>query len=70
MIGTGAKGQLPILADVTEEAARRGVVIEAMPTREACELLSYVDPDDVYAILDVTCGRGSACAAEPGRACG
>lgn len=55
VIGTGAKGQLPVLADVAEEAARRGVVIEAMPTREACEMLSDVDPDDVYAILHVTC---------------
>jgi hypothetical protein len=55
IIGTGAKGQLPIATDVGEEAQRRGIVIEALPTREACLLLADVDVDDVYAILHVTC---------------
>jgi hypothetical protein len=55
IIGTGAKGQLPISADVREEAARRGIAIEALPTRDACRLLADVDRADVYAILHLTC---------------
>ena len=55
IIGTGARGQLPIAPDVREEAERRGIVIEALPTSEACGLLAEIDPVDVYAILHVTC---------------
>jgi hypothetical protein len=55
IIGTGARGQLPIAAEVSEEAKRRGIAIEALPTSEACLLLAAIDPDDVYAILHVTC---------------
>jgi hypothetical protein len=55
IIGTGAKGQLPIAPELREEAERRGIRIEALPTREACRLLADIDPDDVYAILHVTC---------------
>jgi hypothetical protein len=55
VIGTGAKGQLPISSELREEALRRGIVIEALPTLEACRLLADVDPSDVYAILHVTC---------------
>ena len=55
IIGTGARGQLPIEAEVGEEAKRRGIAIEALPTKEACRLLADIDPDDVYAILHVTC---------------
>lgn len=55
IIGTGARGQLPIAADVLEEAERRGIVIEALPTSEACRVLADLDPADVYAILHVTC---------------
>jgi hypothetical protein len=40
---------------VYEEAARRGVAIEALPTAEACRLLREVARDEVYAILHVTC---------------
>jgi hypothetical protein len=40
---------------VGEEAQRRGIAIEALPTSEACLLLADIDPDDVYAILHVTC---------------
>ncbi len=38
-----------------EEAERRGVRVEAVPTREACRLLADLDPKDAYAILHVTC---------------
>jgi len=55
IIGTGAHGDLPIWPDVREEAARRGIEIEALPTRDACLLLADLDPADVYAILHVTC---------------
>lgn len=55
IIGTGARGQLPIAPDVGEEATRQGVVIEALPTSEACLLLADIEPTDVYAILHVTC---------------
>ena len=55
IIGTGARGQLPIAAAVGEEAQRRGIAIEALPTREACLLLADIDAEDVYAILHVTC---------------
>jgi hypothetical protein len=55
IVGTGANGRLPISPDVYAEAKRRGVEIEAMPTREACKLLAELDSKDVYAILHVTC---------------
>jgi hypothetical protein len=55
IIGTGARGQLPIGASIGEEAQRRGIAVEALPTREACLLLADIDPSDVYAILHVTC---------------
>jgi hypothetical protein len=55
IIGTGARGQLPIAKELGAEAARRGIAIEALPTEEACRLLADVDSNDVYAILHVTC---------------
>jgi hypothetical protein len=55
VVGTGAKGQLTIDDAVYEEAARRGIEIEALPTADACRLLRGVARDDVYAILHVTC---------------
>jgi hypothetical protein len=55
IIGTGAYGSLPIKADVVEEAGRRGVTITAVPTEEACRLISGLDPHDVRAVLHVTC---------------
>ncbi|MGD0121285.1 MAG: MTH938/NDUFAF3 family protein [Candidatus Limnocylindrales bacterium] len=55
IIGTGARGQLPIAPDLRQEAKRRGIAIEALPTVDACRLLADLDPADVYAILHVTC---------------
>jgi hypothetical protein len=55
IVGTGARGQLKLTPEVREEAARRGIAIEALPTVEACRILADIDPDDVYAILHVTC---------------
>ena len=55
IVGTGADGALPITDDVVAEAGRRGVELIAVPTPEACRLLSRADPEDTAAILHVTC---------------
>jgi hypothetical protein len=55
IVGTGADGALPISPDVYAEAERRGVRVEALPTRDACRLLADVDADEVYAVIHVTC---------------
>lgn len=55
IVGTGADGGLPIAPDLYAEAKRRGIEIEALPTRDACRLLADLDREDVYAILHVTC---------------
>jgi hypothetical protein len=55
IVGTGAEGALPIAPDVYLEAGRRGIDVEALPTREACRLLADLDASDVYAVLHVTC---------------
>ena len=55
IVGTGARGQLKVAPDLREEAERRGVAIDSLPTSEACRLLADIEADDVYAILHVTC---------------
>jgi hypothetical protein len=55
VIGTGAEGALPIAPDVYDEAERRGIQIEALPTRDACHLLAKANASEVYAVLHVTC---------------
>lgn len=55
IIGTGADGALPITPEVEAEARRRGIRIEAMPTRDACHRLAGIRSRDVYAVLHVTC---------------
>jgi len=55
IVGTGADGALPILEEVREEARRRGVELVALPTPEACRLLSKSRAKEVVAILHVTC---------------
>jgi hypothetical protein len=55
IVGTGADGSLPIAPDVRAEAERRGIRIDAVPTREACRLLENLKPARVRAILHVTC---------------
>jgi len=55
IVGTGADGALPIGPDVYAEADRRGIRIEALPTRDACRLLAKLDSTEVYAVLHVTC---------------
>lgn len=55
MVGTGVNGSLPILPEVEDEAARRGIDLVALPTDKACELVESLDRRDVRAILHVTC---------------
>ena len=55
VVGTGAHGRLPITPDVYEEAKRRGVEIDALPTADACRRLADLKQEDVYAVLHVTC---------------
>ena len=55
IIGTGVYGSLPIMAEVREEAGRRGVDLVALPTEDACRLIASLDKREVYAVLHVTC---------------
>ena len=55
IVGTGADGALPIDEDVRDEARRRGVELVALPTEEACALLTDAAPASTNAILHVTC---------------
>jgi hypothetical protein len=55
IVGTGVEGRLPVMAEVYQEADRRGVEIVTLPTEEACKLLSTLDEGQVHAIIHVTC---------------
>ena len=55
IVGTGVSGRLPITDELSKEAKRRGVIIIAEPTAEACERLASVDLAEVSVILHVTC---------------
>jgi hypothetical protein len=55
IVGTGASGQLPIMPELCQEAQRRGVEVVAVPTEEACRLLSEVGPREAAAVIHVTC---------------
>ena len=55
IVGTGADGALPITDEVVAEAERRGVELIAVPTPDACRLLSRADLEDTAVILHVTC---------------
>jgi len=54
VVGTGADGALPVMDEVTQEAARREVELLTVPTREAIRTLQ-AEPKDTNAILHVTC---------------
>ena len=43
------------MAQVYREAARRHVEIVALPTEAACRLIADFEPDEVNAVLHVTC---------------
>ena len=55
IVGTGAYGALPIMPEVLAEAERRGVDVVAAPTDEALRLVAASEPEDLYAVLHVTC---------------
>jgi hypothetical protein len=55
IVGTGASGRLPIMPEVADEAARRGIELVAAPTPQIMELLRAREPTSVRAILHVTC---------------
>jgi hypothetical protein len=55
IIGTGFHGSLPVMPEIEQEAKRRGVTVQAMPTQAACGLLEEMDSRDVFAVLHVTC---------------
>ena len=54
VVGTGADGALPMMDEVKQEAARRGVQLLTVPTSEAIRALQ-AEPKDTNAILHVTC---------------
>jgi len=55
IVGTGRYGRLPVLPEVSQEAARRKVERVIVPTEAACRLLADRKDQDVYAVLHVTC---------------
>ena len=55
IVGTGVDGALPIDPEVWLEAHRRGVELVAVPTRDACALLTDTDLATTSAVLHVTC---------------
>jgi hypothetical protein len=55
IIGTGAYGSLPVMPEVSQEAARRRVDIATVQTEDACRLITGLDKREVHAVLHVTC---------------
>jgi hypothetical protein len=55
IVGTGFHGSLPIMPEVSEEARRRGADLTAVPTADACRLISSLPTPEVHAVLHVTC---------------
>lgn len=55
LIGSGAAGQLPVMAEVQTEARRRGVEVVVEPTEAACRRLATLRPEGFAAVLHVTC---------------
>ena len=54
VIGTGAHGGLPVMAQVRQEAQRRNVELVVLPTAEAIDVLTD-SATDTNAILHLTC---------------
>jgi hypothetical protein len=55
IVGTGVYGKLPIMPTVEAEAKRRRIELVAVPTKQACQLLSSVKRGKAHAVLHVTC---------------
>ena len=55
-VGTGTYGSLPIMPQVEEEAARRGVELIIVKTDQACRLICESSDDaEINAVLHITC---------------
>jgi hypothetical protein len=54
VVGTGAHGALPVMDDVRQQAAHRGVELLILPTADAVEALR-TQPESTNAILHLTC---------------
>lgn len=54
-VGTGTYGSLPIMPEVQQEAARRGITIIALPTAELCRRIVELKDRKINAIIHVTC---------------
>jgi hypothetical protein len=55
VIGTGPNGRLPVMHEVRDLAATRGMELVELPTAEACQLLRSVRAEEASAIVHVTC---------------
>jgi PPK2 family polyphosphate:nucleotide phosphotransferase len=55
IVGTGVDGALPVMADVFEEADRRGIELVAVPLEQALALLAGVRKKEAFAVLHVAC---------------
>jgi hypothetical protein len=55
VLGCGADGRLKPDPAVVEALRRRGVEVEALPTAEAVERYSELDPDRTAAAFHLTC---------------
>jgi PPK2 family polyphosphate:nucleotide phosphotransferase len=55
VVGTGIDGALPVMAEVFEEADRRGIELMAVPLEQALVLLAGVRKKEAFAVLHVTC---------------
>ena len=54
-IGTGLYGSLPVMPEVYAAAAQRHIELVALPTPELCAKLKSLRPEEVNAVLHVTC---------------
>jgi PPK2 family polyphosphate:nucleotide phosphotransferase len=55
VVGTGIDGALPIMAEVYQEADRRGVEVVAAPLEQALLILREAKKKDTFALLHITC---------------
>ena len=55
IVGTGAYGKLPVMPEILDEARKRGIEVVAVPTEDACGLISKIERKNVRALLHITC---------------
>jgi PPK2 family polyphosphate:nucleotide phosphotransferase len=55
IVGTGVAGGLPIMAEVFDEAAKRGVAVMPVPLDEALRTIGQMQREEVFAVLHITC---------------